>query len=414
MFTIGRFTLTPDEVIRRKAYLEITPQDERRLLEAHPHLVRHADRIIDAFYVYLLGHEHTKRMLTAPGLIDRLKKLQAEYFKELTSGDYGMAYFEKRLKVGAAHDRVGLAPEWYLGAYDKYLQIVSTVLREVYASDLERFDLTVVALTKIIYLDMSLAIDAYIHSAQVRLESKNVELEVANTELQKLHATKQQLTDMIVHDLQNPLTGIRSFLELLGTRAGGLSPREQEAHTEALRRCDDLGQMILNVLQVSRAEAGKLEAYIENVDMAGLVRESVKAFQLHAEQEGRSVLAEAPERLSVRTDQSLMKRVLYNLLRNALRHTPRGTTVRVVAEARTEGGVEIRVTDNGPGIPPEAQPLLFERFGAPALRDAGLRVDSGLGLACCKSAVQVLGGTIGVESDGKSGTTIRVTLQARK
>ncbi|MBI2921347.1 MAG: hypothetical protein HYY18_09720 [Planctomycetes bacterium] len=410
MFTIGRFTLTPDEVIRRKAYLEITPQDERRLLEAHPHLVRHSGRIIDAFYVYLMGHEHTRRMLTQPGLVERLKKLQADYFRELTSGDYGMGYFEKRLRVGAAHDRVGLAPEWYLGAYAKYLQIVSGVLREVYADDHERFDLTLVALKKIIYLDMSLAIDAYIHSAQVRLESKNVELEAANTELQKLHATKQQLTDMIVHDLQNPLTGIRSFLELLGSRAEGLTPREKEAHAEALRRCDDLGQMILNVLQVSRAEAGKLEAYIENVDLAELVRESVKAFELPAELDGRKVSAEAPEKLPVRTDQSLMKRVLHNLLRNSLRHTPRGTVVRVVARAGNHGAVEIRVSDDGPGIPREAQPLLFERFGAPALRDAGLRVDSGLGLACCKSALQVLGGSIAVESDGKTGTTFKVTL----
>src|SRR5688572_33443109 len=101
---------------------------------------------------------------------------------------------------------------------------------------------------------MGLAIDAYIHAAQRTLEA-------ANRQLKHVEAARQQLTDMIVHDLQNPLAGIEAFLKLLEP-SEHLSPSFREALQEALRRSHDLSQMILNVLHVSRAQEGKLATYI--------------------------------------------------------------------------------------------------------------------------------------------------------
>jgi signal transduction histidine kinase len=342
-------------------------------------------------------------MLSEPGLIDRLKKLQARYFQELTAGDYGPAYFENRLRVGAVHNRVGLSPEWYLGAYTKYLHIVSDVLSQAFGRDYERFFQTLISLTKVINLDMSLAIDAYIHAAQEALAGRKAELEAANAQLRKVEAARGQLTDMIVHDLQNPLAGIAAFLKVLEP-SEHLSDSIREALQEALRRCHDLSQMILNVLQVSRAEEGKLATYIEDVDLARVASESALAFRLAAEIEGRTVVVEAPASAPLRTDQSLVRRILYNLIRNALRHTPRGTHVVVRVERSDSNRFRLIVIDDGPGIVPAAQPLLFDRFGAPALRQAGLRVDSGLGLAFCKSAADAIGASIRVESDGRRGT----------
>lgn len=394
MFTIGGFTLTDAEVARRKAYLEIAPEDERRLRDAHEHLQKHAVEIIDKFYEYLFAHEHTRNMLSAPGLVDRLKKLQAQYFSELTSGVYDLAYFENRLRVGLAHERVGLSPEWYLGAYNRYLSIVSDVLSVSYGRDYEKFFQTIVSLTKIIYLDMSLAIDAYIWSAQDKVN--------------KLQVAKKQLTDMIVHDLQNPLAGITAFLQTMSVRSGWTAG-EQDALREAMRRCEDLAQMILNVLHVSRAEAGRLETYIENVDLATIASESAAAFRLAAERDGRALTVEAPEAVAIRTDQTLLRRVLGNLIRNALRHTPAGTSVVLKVE---DAPARIHVIDEGPGIPQEVQGLLFEAFGAPRLREVGLKVDSGLGLAFCRMATEAVGAKISVASDGRKGTTFSVTFPA--
>ena len=400
-------SLTATEIERRKAYLEITPEDERRLKEAHPHLQGHASEIIDRFYQYLLAHEHTRIMLSAPGLIDRLKTLQTRYFQELTAGVYDAAYFENRLRVGAAHNRVGLSPEWYLGAYTKYLHIVTEVLSRTFGGDFERFYRTLISLTKVINLDMSLAIDAYIHAAQEALASRKAEIEAANVQLRKVESARQQLTDMIVHDLQNPLAGIAAFLKVLEP-SEHLTPSVREALQEALRRCHDLSQMILNVLHVSRAEEGKLATYIEDVDLSRVSSESALAFRLAAEIEGRTVVVEAPKTAPLRTDQSLVRRILYNLIRNALRHTPKGTHVVVRVDRSDAGRVRLSVIDDGPGIPKDVRPLLFERFGAPALRKAGLRVDSGLGLAFCKAAAEAVGATIRIESPGSKGSAFVV------
>ena len=250
------------------------------------------------------------------------------------------------------------------------------------------------SLTKVINLDMSLALDAYIHASQA-------ELKTAHAKLLRVEAARQQLTDMIVHDLQNPLAGISAFLKVLEPTPH-LSSSVREALQEALRRCHDLSQMILNVLHVSRAEQGKLATYIEDVDLARVASESALAFRLAAEIEGRTIVVEAPASLGLRTDQSLVRRILYNLIRNALRHTPQGT--RVVVRVEHPGPIRLSVIDDGPGIPPDARPLLFERFGAPALRKAGLRVDSGLGLSFCKAAADAVGATIRYESPGGRGS----------
>jgi signal transduction histidine kinase len=406
-WSIGNWTLTEAEVLKRLAYHEITEYDIERLREVHGHLQANSGEIIDRFYTYLLNHEHTRSMLQVPGLVERLKRLQIDYFHRLTAGLYDVAYFEDRLRVGQTHDRVGLSPEWYIGAYNTYQGIVSDVLSRAFGRDLERFYRAMRSLTKVISLDMSLAIDAYILSAQERLKSESEALARANEDLMRARSAKAQLTDMIVHDLQNPLSGIRAFLQFLESRRRDLGDSAAEALDEAPRRCDDLGQMIMNVLQVSRADAGKLEVYLENLDLAQLASECAAAFRLPAESEGQPISTESPGAVPIRSDQSLLRRILSNLIRNALRHTPRGTGIIVRVE---RGPARVSVIDDGPGIKPDVQAILFEPFGAPALRHAGLRVDSGLGLAFCKVAVTALGGGIAVRSDGRRGSTFTVTF----
>lgn len=397
------FPLSDRDVLARKAFLHLTEEDERLLREVHSLLSQHADALINRFYEYLLSDERTRRMLEAPGQVERLKALQRTYFLRLTAGNYDAAYFSERVRVGQTHERVGLPPELYMGAYHRYYQIATEIIRGAFPPGDARANRTVQALGKIITLDMSLAIDAYIDSAHSRLHARN-------EELMRLQAAKNVLTNMIIHDLQNPIAGIRAFLELLQTRQSGLTESEMDALHEALRRCDDLGEMVMNVLQVSRAEVGSLDVNAESVDLADLARRSVSAFALHAGQAGRTLTVDAPGELPIRSDQSLLKRIFYNLIRNALRHTPRGTRVVVRVGSAGAWKAEILVSDNGPGIPREVLPLLFHQHGGEQLRAAGLRVDTGLGLSFCRSAVNALGGTIEVESDGRSGTVFRILL----
>lgn len=386
-FRVGRFLLTEEEVRKRKAFLEIQPEDEERLRRIHPLISQHVSEIVEKFYDFLVSHEPTREMLAAPGLVDRLKQIQIQYFKELTAGRYDYEYFRNRLRVGLAHYRFGLSPEWYLGAYQKYLALVARLLQETIGQNRPEFVRTLASLTKVVFMDMSLAIDTYILSAQEQLSQKAAALEAANAELHRLDSAKRHLTGAIVHDLQNPLAGIIAFLQVLENRPQGLTDVERRSLGEALARCNDLSTLILDVLQMNRAEEGKLDLYMESIDLTEIGRAAVEAFALVAEQGGRHLAfvgSNGP--VIVRTDQSLLRRLLYNLIRNALQHTPAGTRVKV--DVRAGPPWTVRVADNGPGIPLEIQDRIFEPG---ALRSAGFQVESGLGLVFSKMAAGSLG-----------------------
>jgi signal transduction histidine kinase len=391
--------LTQEEVERRKAYFEISLADEERVRGLHSRLSEHIGPILERFYEFLLAHSHVRGLLSAPGLVERLKEIQRRYFTELTTGPYDLHYFENRLRVGLAHQRTGLAPEWYLGAYLKYLGLMEEVLRRSLGSGTPEMEAAAQSLTKVVFLDMSLAIDAYILSAQEELAKRAEELERANAELRRLDAAKRHLTGAIVHDLQNPLAGIIAFLQVLGSRPQGLTDAEKRSLSEALARCNDLSTLILDVLQMNRAEEGRLELYLENLDLGEVARHAVEAFTLVAEQSGKRLTYSGPGRpVTLRSDQSLLRRVLYNLVRNALQHTPAGTHVQV----RVDPGPpwSVTVCDDGPGIPREIRDRIFEPG---ALRSAGYQVQSGVGLVFCKRTASALGLNLRLSDEHRRG-----------
>jgi diguanylate cyclase (GGDEF)-like protein/PAS domain S-box-containing protein len=153
-------------VVRRKAFLEFTDDDVVRLRTLHEALQTRTPDFVDAFYTHLLSHEETRRFIPDPQFLEHLKHTQAIYFSGLTAGDYGQDYIHHRLRVGVAHQRVGLAPEWYLGAYSKYLAGLFPEIWQRFGEDPTAFMATCQALIKIVLLDMGLAIDTYIQADQ--------------------------------------------------------------------------------------------------------------------------------------------------------------------------------------------------------------------------------------------------------
>ncbi len=110
------------------------------------------------------------------------------------------------------------------------------------------------------------------------------------------------------------------------------------------------------------------------------------------------------------SDRGLLQRIFQNLLRNALRHTPPGRKIVVHVDRSDPSQPTVTVQDDGPGIPPDVQAILFEPFGGAALRAKGVRVDTGLGLASCKAAARALGGDVTVKSNGTRGSVFTVSL----
>jgi signal transduction histidine kinase len=402
---------------RRLAFFDLGPQDEACLDELRAFARAHVDEIVEAFYAHLASFEETRPLLGDDAQVAQLKKLQRAYFLRFTEGSLDADYFESRLRVGAVHARIDLKPHWYVGTYGLYLRLLVDRLGQHYGADPARLRALVGALSKVVFLDVSLGIDAYIWSGYVdralAQEYRRV-AEVAERTLREkteVERMKADLTNMIVHDLKGPLGGILTVAQL-ALRKRGATPEGQARYFERIQRsARDLMRMIENLLEIDQMQEGRLALRAEPVELSQLISECADEFRAAAELAGQSIQVLVGEDVPVIVaDRWLLRRVLNNLVVNAIRHS--GTAGRIDLEATYEdGAVQVRVRDLGRGIPLDEQATLFLKHGRRAQRDRS-RDDTGLGLVFCKMAVEVMNGTIGVASAPGAGAIFTVTLPA--
>jgi two-component system sensor histidine kinase/response regulator len=211
-------------------------------------------------------------------------------------------------------------------------------------------------------------------------------------DLMRLQLQKEQLVAFLVHDLKNPVNAI----ELHGQRIirdKDASPRARDAAVKIQSETQALLRMLTTLLDLGKADEGRLVAQKAEIDLATLLREVVEAMQVRAQVSSASLAIECSV-ASIFADRELLRRVLENLVDNAIRHTPEDSTVTLRA-ARVAGGVELRVADQGTGIAPALHEQVFERF-VQANRPAAAR-GHGLGLAFCKLAIEAHGGRVWIE-----------------
>lgn len=155
-----------DEVARRKEFLQFGEEDVETLKGLREIARRYADPVIEDFYRHLLSFEETRAFFRDPRVLERVKALQKEYFVRLTEGDYGREYVANRLRIGTAHERIHLAPKWYLGMYSHYLGLVANRLGEAFPGDPARAFSSFLTLMKLVFLDIGLAVDTYIDARE--------------------------------------------------------------------------------------------------------------------------------------------------------------------------------------------------------------------------------------------------------
>ncbi len=153
---------------QRLEFLSIKVRDTELLRALRPFFEQQAPLVVDEFYEHLKFFPETAQLLHDRTTVERLKKLQYDYLLRITAGNFDDAYFAERLRIGQAHERVGLSPRWYLAAYSHYLNLFTPLLQRRFANDPERAAASVQALTKVFMLDASLAMDAYIASDRYR------------------------------------------------------------------------------------------------------------------------------------------------------------------------------------------------------------------------------------------------------
>ncbi|MHB8894108.1 MAG: ATP-binding response regulator [Candidatus Geothermincolia bacterium] len=230
-------------------------------------------------------------------------------------------------------------------------------------------------------------------------------LQTANDRLRELEALRDSLVHMVIHDLRNPLTAIAMFASLLETAESERLSEKGREHVGLIAKSTDvLIEMINSMLDVSKMESGQMELNLADCDLGALAREVVS--RLEALKGERQITLAVPEQPAlVRGDAQLLSRLVQNLVGNALKFVPAATGRVEIGLSSGAGRVRVTVRDNGPGIPPEHQEKVFDKFWQATARQQGLVYSSGLGLTFCKMVVEAHGGRIGVESEAGAGST---------
>lgn len=251
-----------------------------------------------------------------------------------------------------------------------------------------------------------------VRALQEEVERQKGELESANRELMTIQRFKESMTQMVVHDLKNPLAGIMGSIQLMQMQRAQMTPaRLEELLQRTYESARQMARMIQNILEVAKLEEQKMPLRREPVHLGEVVAAQAAELMSLSARDGIHLECALPEGLRpVQADRELLGRVLANLLSNSFKHTPRGG--RIVVGAREEAGeVVLTVSDNGEGIPEDLQPHIFDKFVAGESDDRRrMTYDSGLGLTFCRLAVQAHAGRIWVHSRPGEGTIVSVAL----
>jgi signal transduction histidine kinase len=245
----------------------------------------------------------------------------------------------------------------------------------------------------------------------LKLKGATDALEQSYRKLRELEKVRDDLMKMIVHDLKTPLTSVLATLEMvLDGDFGEVSERQRKMLADAEAKSEDLLALIEDLLEVARIEEGMIALQPTPIAPAALLTEIVHEWEVRFRQEGaRAAVDVTDDAPVVDADKALLKRVLSNLVQNAITHTPYPVTLNL--SARKEGdGVLFTIADDGPGIPPEYHEVIFRKFQQVKAPNVPRVRSSGLGLAFCKLVADAHGGRIWVQSSEGKGSAFHLAL----
>lgn len=230
-------------------------------------------------------------------------------------------------------------------------------------------------------------------------------------QLRTIELQRDDMLQMLVHDLRNPLSSLLAGLSLV-SEVGPLEAPQKQVLEIAQRGGNSLLQLINEILDVSKCEAGQLQLNCMPVALEPLMQDAIEQVSQLAAKAGVSLSCQAADAdIRVSLDADKIRRVLINLLSNAIQHTPDGGSVSLQAATRADGQLELSVHDNGLGIPADQIAHIFDKFSDLKLRRV-MGTSTGLGLAFCRQVMRAHGGDISAESLLGEGSVFRLTLPA--
>ena len=227
--------------------------------------------------------------------------------------------------------------------------------------------------------------------------------------LKELEELRDNLVKMIVHDMRSPLSGLLGYLELLERDLEGQASKDQAQY---VRTCVDaasvLSRMIAALLDVGRLENGQMPLALARHDLKSIAQQALRS--LGGLCRGRALDLQCEGVVEAYCDADVVRRIVANLVGNALKFTPKQEGRITVRIAPHDGKARVEVCDNGPGVSMQDRERIFEKFGQAGMRLEGHKHSTGLGLTFCKLAVEAQQGTIGVDSELGEGSRFWFTL----
>ena len=233
------------------------------------------------------------------------------------------------------------------------------------------------------------------------------DIRLQHKKLQELENLRDNLTHMLIHDLKNPLGNIRGCLDLLKIHLPEDDSNAQRIMTLSRISSQTMLNMINSILDLSRLEAGEMQIKTTETDINNLVDLGVKNMAGLISESQITITMHKSQPLTIRCDAELIKRVIINLLANALKFSPTGGEITITTLA-TDQGIKVAIRDKGQGIPDEYHQIIFDKFAQ--VTDKNSKYGTGLGLTFCKMAVEAHNGTIGVDSRVGQGSTFWFSL----
>jgi len=403
-----------------RAFFEYGEQEQELLAALRPLLEKRGDELVQAFYRHLLSFPETRKHLRDPEVTERLLGVQREYLQSLAGPEVDEAYVAQRRRIGEVHERAGIEPRWYLGAYALYVSLLTPLVLEHVAGDPERAGRTCVALTRLLFFDAQVAMERYIDRREQDLEHLNQELAKSSRVLARdleakgvaLRRTTERaraaerlasigtLVAGLAHEIGTPMGVIQGHAKLLEPAV-----RDENAKwrlrtiQEQVGRISRIIQSLLNMARPGRTARVP-------VPLAPLLENTLAFLTEKFANRRIEVAPQLEESALVHGDPERLQQLFLNLFINAADAMPEGGRLGVTVRETGNGEAEIRVSDTGTGIGGPEVDEIFDPFFTTKAAGEG----HGLGLSVAHGIVADHHGLIEVAHTGEEGTEFRILL----
>ncbi|MBI2817328.1 MAG: hypothetical protein HYX72_10340 [Acidobacteria bacterium] len=396
-----------------KRYLGFTEEDAAVLRSLGPRLVKYFPEMSERFYSQIPFHPNAFRVFTgSEAQIQRLKHTLQLWAAGLFRGIYDEGYAQERFQIGYRHVRIGLEQKYMISAMGIVRAYLNECLVQEFPATDERMEMSRV-LGKILDLDLNLMCESYMHATVQNLRSLNEQMERANRELAGASHTKDEFLAHISHELRTPLNSVLGFSKLILDGLCASPEEERQLLKDVFASAQHLLGLVNDILDIGRIEAGKMVLHVEHVGLRDVLDSTLPLIAIQAAEKRITVVDETADLPlpAVHADEVRLRQVLLNVLTNAVKFTNEGT-VRLRASYPDEAiassdmlhmpCIRLEIEDTGIGIPPEKREVVFQKFVQADPSHSRRLGGTGLGLAISRRLIEMMGGSIGLES-GKYG-----------